>query len=169
MSSRYNAAGTQTTKAPAIGIIDIRNMTTPQSSGDGRPSRKKISEAEHALDRRDGQHAVDGRADHLARADHDVVRLLVLERHDVVERAAQRLGVAEEVEHREDDEQRLHQRVDDAADEHQRRAGDGRAPGLQVIGDVGVRAPRVHVDVLAEPADQPAGSPADRGGGRRPP
>jgi len=30
-------------KAPAIGIIDIRNMTTPHSSGDGRPSRKKIA------------------------------------------------------------------------------------------------------------------------------
>ena len=76
----------------------------------------------------------------------------VLERDDVVDRAAQRVGVAEEIEHREDDQQRLHQRIDDPADEQEGRARDRRAQRLQVLGDIVSGPPRVDVDVLIEPA-----------------
>ena len=43
VSARYTAAGTQTTNDPAIGIIDMKNITTPQSSGDASPRNQKIN------------------------------------------------------------------------------------------------------------------------------
>ena len=37
------AAGTQTMKAPSIGIIERKIITTPHSSGEGSPSAQKAS------------------------------------------------------------------------------------------------------------------------------
>ena len=133
VSARKIAAGTHTRNAPAIGIMDRKNITTPQSSGDGQAEDPEDERAERSLDRGNHQDAVDRGRDHLARAERDVVGLHALDRQHLVGRLADPLAVAEQVEQREHDEHHLHDGADRAADDDERAARQHRAPRLHAL------------------------------------
>jgi hypothetical protein len=115
-------------------------MTDPHSSGEGSPSHQKPQAAHDALDDCDHHVAVDAGVNDVARAGEDVGRLHAVERERVAQRLHDALAVAKQVKHREDDEQDLHRRHEDVADDHARPGRQRDADGLQRLLD-GVAQP----------------------------